>query len=161
MDNIKFYEVNHKYINYLLPAVPHLFKNKKPGQQKDRKFIGVVLCVHNMNYFAPLSSFKSKHQKMRESVDFFKVKNYAVINLNNMFPVPESEYTYVDINQEEDLAYKALLQSEYRYIKSIQEKLRKNAIVVYEHKMKYGESTALGKRCNDFFALEKLYNEYK
>jgi len=51
MDNIKFYEVNHKYINYLLPTAPHLFKNKKPGQQKDRKFIGVVLCVHKIERF--------------------------------------------------------------------------------------------------------------
>ena len=41
-----------------------------------------------MDYFAPLSSFKEKHTRMPEAVDFIKIKRYAVINLNNMFPVP-------------------------------------------------------------------------
>lgn len=43
--------------------------------------------VNGFDYFAPLSSFKDKHKTMKESVDFLKVKDYAVINLNNMFPV--------------------------------------------------------------------------
>lgn len=98
---------------------------------------------------------------MNNSVDFLKVKDYAVINLNNMFPVPKSEYTYVDIQRERDLSYRALLRAEYRYIKSIQEKIRKNALVVYSHRLKYGNSTPLGKRCNDFSALERLYKNYK
>lgn len=28
---------------------------------------------------------------MKESVDFIKIKDYAVINLNNMIPVPNSQ----------------------------------------------------------------------
>ncbi|MCI9626872.1 MAG: type III toxin-antitoxin system ToxN/AbiQ family toxin [Clostridia bacterium] len=161
MDNIKFYEVNREYINYLLPAAPHLFQNKKPYQQNERKYIGIILRVHNMDYFAPLSSFKPKHRNMHDSVDFLKVKDYAVINLNNMFPVPKSEYTYIDIQREQDLSYRALLRAEYRYIKSIQEKIRKNALVVYSHRLKYGDGTPLGKRCNDFSTLERLYKNYK
>ena len=70
-----------------------------------------------------LSSFKEKHKKMSDSIDFIKIKNYAVINLNNMFPVPEGKYTYVDISKERNLKYKSLLLAEYRYIKSIQEKV--------------------------------------
>ena len=57
---------------------------------------------------------------MKVMLDFIKVKNYAVINLNNMFPVPESEYKYVKISDESDDKYRSLLQAEYRYIKSIQ-----------------------------------------
>ena len=79
MDNIKFYEVNPKYIDYLLPYAPHLFHNKKPGQQNERKYIGVVLSINGFDYFAPLSSFKEKHKSMKESIDFIKVKNYCVI----------------------------------------------------------------------------------
>lgn len=92
---------------------------------------------------------------------FLKIKTYAVINLNNMFPVPKGEYTYVDIQSIKDAAYKDLLRSEYRYIKSIQEKIRKNAVVVYEHKLKCGDTTSLGKRCNDFRILEENYRKYK
>lgn len=35
---------------------------------------------------------KPKHKKMKESVDFIKIRDYAVININNMVPVPEGEY---------------------------------------------------------------------
>ena len=91
MDNIKFFEINSKYINYLSPYAPHLFLNKKPGQRNERKYIGIVLQVNDVDYFAPLSSFKPKHETMTEKLDFIKVKKYAVINLNNMFPVPKSE----------------------------------------------------------------------
>ena len=40
-----------------------------------------------MKYFAPLSSYTPKHDKMKNGLDFIKIGNYAVININNMFPV--------------------------------------------------------------------------
>lgn len=160
-ENIKFYEVDNKYIDYLLPVAPHLFRNKKLGQQNERKYIGVVLTVNGMDYFAPLSSFKDKHRKMSDSLDFIKIKDYAVINLNNMFPVKTGLYTYVDISKERNEKYKSLLISEYRFIKSIQVKIRKNASALYNHKVNCGNSTPLSKRCNDFKALEKACSEYK
>ncbi len=161
MDNIKFYEVNSKYINYLLPYAPHLFHNKKKGQDNERKYIGVILHINDIDYFAPLSSFKNKHKKMQESLDFIKVKTYAVINLNNMFPVPYNQCKYIDINKECNLSYRNLLRSEYRFIKSIQEKIRKNALNVYKHKIQNGNKTSLAKRCNDFIALETAAKRYK
>lgn len=161
MDNIKFYEVNPVYIDYLAPMAAHLFRNKKARQQNERKYIGIVLIVNGMNYFAPLSSFKEKHKRMQEGLDFIKIKNYAVINLNNMFPIPDGEYHYVDISKEKNPKYKSLLLSEYRFIKSIQEKIRKNAFTLYNHKIQNGNGTALAKRCNDFALLEQACREYK
>ena len=155
MENIKLYEVNADYIDYLSAYAPHLFQNKKPGQNNERKYIGIVFQVNGLDYFAPLSSFKQKHHRMKETVDFIKVKDYAVINLNNMFPVPLTERKYVDIRSERDPHYRALLLAEYRFIKSIQEKIRKNAQNVYKIKIKDGTSSALAKRCNDFLSLEK------
>ena len=99
MNNIKLYEINAEYIDYLSPHAPHLFHNKKNTQIHERKYIGVVLKVNGMDYFAPLSSYKSKHTKMPESVDFIKIKKYAVININNMFPVPNGMAHYVDISK--------------------------------------------------------------
>ena len=46
MDNIKFYEVSEDYVDYLVPHAPHLFRNKKQGQQNSRKYIGVVLHIN-------------------------------------------------------------------------------------------------------------------
>lgn len=160
MDNLKFYHVAHDYVDYLAPHAPHLFHNSQKGQQNQRKYIGIVLEINGMKYFAPLSSFKEKHKRMQESLDFLKIKNYAVINLNNMFPVPGGQYTYVDISAEQNQKYKALLQAEYRYIKSIQDKIRKNAKTLYNLKMQ-GASTPLAKRCNDFKGLEGLCRAYK
>lgn len=156
MENIKFYEVNETYINYLLPYAPHLFHNSKKNQKNTRKYIGIIFCVNNMNYFAPLSSFKLKHETMKESIDFLKVGKYAVINLNNMFPVPDSECEYVDFANVEDKVYKNLLLSEYRIIKKMQNKIRKRAKQLYQHKITNGNETPLAKRCNDFIALEEL-----
>lgn len=55
MENIKLYTVSDKYIDYLSIYAPHLFHNKKPNQIHKRVYIGVILKVHGMDYFAPLS----------------------------------------------------------------------------------------------------------
>ena len=160
MDHIRLYEINAGYVDYLVPSAPHLFRNKQPGQHNERKYIGIVLRVNGLDYFAPLSSFKEKHRKMREGIDFMKVKDYAVINLNNMFPVPLSECAYVDIAKVKDQKYRSLLLAEYRAIKSMEEKIRKNAQTLYQLKIRDGDASALCRRCNDFSLLERLCREY-
>jgi len=49
------------------------------------------LEINGFYYFAPLSSFKFKRKKMKKSVDFIKIKDYAVININNMIPVAKEQ----------------------------------------------------------------------
>ena len=159
-EDIRFYVIDPKYIDYLLPYAPHLFANKKTGQHNDRKFIGIVLKVNGFDYFAPLSSAKNKHKYMEEGLDFIKVKNYAVINLNNMFPVPLNYCSPVDFSKEKNIKYRDLLRSEYRFIKMIEEKIWKNARLLYNHKILNGNSTPLAKRCNDFKLLEEKCREY-
>lgn len=158
---IQLYEVDPRYIQYLSYYEPRLFHNKQPEQTHTRKYIGIVLHIHGFDYFAPLSSYKDKHRRMKDNIDFIKVKEYAVINLNNMFPVPVSAYHYVDIQKERDVRYKALLWAEYYYIKSIQKKIRKNAAVLYTIKARDGNSTALARRCNDFTKLEEACRLYE
>lgn len=157
---IKLYEVNPEYIDYLVPYAPHLFHNKKPGQLNERKYIGIILVVNGMKYFAPLSSYKIKHDKMKNSLDFIKIGNYAVVNINNMFPVPDGEYTYVNIAEVKNAQYKKLLMTEYRIIKKLQDKIKKNASELYKHKNEKGISTPLAKRCNDFLLLEEKCRQY-
>lgn len=160
MDNIKFYEIDNEYIEYLSKHEVHLFKNKKPGQLNERKYIGIVLNVNDFKYFVPLSSYKDKHELIKEGIDFIKIKHYAVLNINNMFPVPEGKYTYINFSKVKDDKYKQLLLREYRVIKSIQDKIRKNAAIVYQHKIKNANETLLAKRCNDFLRLEMACNNF-
>ena len=160
MENIKLYTVSEKYIEYLSSYAPHLFRNKAANQTHHRAYIGIVLQVNGLDYIAPLSSFKEKHKRMQETLDFIKIKRYAVINLNNMFPIQSKDYTYLNFSKERDSKYKSLLLAEYRYIKSIQEKIRKNASLVYKLKIS-GETSSLTKRCNDFLLLEEKCRKYK
>ena len=157
---LRFYEINPDYIDYLSAFAPHLFHNKKPGQVNARKYIGIVLTVNGMNYFVPLSSFKDKHSKMRVSVDFIKLKDYAVLNINTMFPAPIAECTFVDINSVTDTNYRNLLRNEYRLVKVMEKLIIKNARIVYSHKLANGDKTRLASRCNDFLLLEEKCAEW-
>ena len=97
---------------------------------------------------------------MKESVDFIKIKDYAVININNMIPVPKEQLIELDINAEKDPHYKFLLQAESREINKQKNRIRKNAEIVYNHKKQNRNSTPLAKRTNDFELLEKKCEEY-
>lgn len=157
-DNIRIYRVKSKYIKYLSMYQKHIFT--QDAEKDNRKYIGVVFEIKGMKYFAPLSSYKDKHKKMKESVDIIKIKDYAVINLNNMIPVPASQVMDIDINKEKDSSYRYLLQAESREISRQKNRIRKNAEIVYSHKKHNDNSTALAKRTNNFELLEKLCKEY-
>jgi len=68
-------------------------------------------------------------------MDFLKIGNYAVINLNNMFPVPESAYSLKNPNTENNQQYRTLLNNEIRIIKQKTEQIINNAKTVYNHKI--------------------------
>lgn len=158
MRGLKLYEINPRYIKYLSQYQKHIFISD--GDKASRKYIGIILKINDIEYFAPLSSFKPKHKKMKETVDFIKIKNYAVININNMVPVPDGEYRLVDINGTKDQQYKHLMQVENREINRQKNRILKNADIVYKHKLHNGTSTPLAKRTNDFIKLEKCYKQY-
>jgi len=50
MENIKLYEIDSRYVEYISQISEHAFHNKRPGQQNERKFIGVILTVNGMDY---------------------------------------------------------------------------------------------------------------
>ncbi len=97
---------------------------------------------------------------MKEGVDFIKIKDYAVININNMIPVPRGQLVELNINAEKDPHYKFLLQAENREINKQKRRIRKNAEIVYNHKKRNGSLTPLAKRTNDFEMLEKLSRDF-
>lgn len=161
MDELKIYEISNEYIDFLGQYETKMFHNKTAVQANERKYLGVVLSVNGMDYFVPLSSYKPKHDKLKESTDLIKIRKYAVLNLNNMFPAPAQVCRYVDFSAVQDEKYRSLLLAEYRYIKAVSERIIKNASVVYQHKIRYGNSTALSRRTNNFVELERAFREYK
>lgn len=157
---LRIYEIRNEYIDYLSQYAPHLFHNKKASQSNERKYIGIVLEINGFKYFAPLSSFKEKHKTMQDSLDFIKIKTFAVININNMFPAPQAQIIDFDIKSVKNPKYKALLQREYRCITMQEATILESAKKLYDYKIEHGNKTPLAKRCNDFLLLEKKAGEY-
>ena len=62
--------------------------------------MGYLFKINDCEYFAPLSSPKIKHKKLKNTLDLIKIKNgkYGVINFNNMIPVYEEVYSVFDLN---------------------------------------------------------------
>ena len=123
MEKLLFYEIDEKYIDFLSQFSEHLFHNAKVSQTYSRKYIGILFEINGIKYFAPLSSFKPKHKRLSETVDFIKIGDMAVINLNNMFPVPETAYSLKNPNTEQNQQYRTLLNNEIRIIKQKTEQI--------------------------------------
>lgn len=51
------------------------------------------------SYIKYLSQYQ-EHLFLHEGVDFIKIKDYAVININNMIPVPKGQLVERNINAE-------------------------------------------------------------
>ena len=74
------------------------------GLKNKRPYIGVLFEIEEKRYIAPLTSPKTKHLTMKNSLDFFKINEgkYGAINLNNMFPVIENVIILKNIELEEN-----------------------------------------------------------
>lgn len=160
MDKLLFYEIDEKYIDFLSQFSEHLFHNAKVSQTYSRKYVGILFEINGIKYFAPLSSFKPKHKRLSETVDFIKIGDMAVINLNNMFPVPETAYSLKNPNTEKSQQYRTLLNNEIRIIKQKTEQIINNAKTVYNHKITNDGKSKLSQRCNDFKLLEEKFKEW-
>src|SRR5690606_17639356 len=103
-----------------------------PGK-KPRKYIGIVIEIDDCNYFAPLSSPKSKHKKMKNDKDFLKINGgkYGAINFNNMIPVHEEALIEYDINNDPDVKYQNILKAQARFIRKNKDNIRKIARNLY------------------------------
>ena len=70
--NLKIVRVNSDYCDYLRKFDNRVVYNKH--EKELRPFIGILFKIGNCEYFAPLSSPKEKHIKMKNKIDFLKIK---------------------------------------------------------------------------------------
>ena len=110
-------KLNSKYCDYLRQydeKVPYNYKNKEL-----RPFVGVLFSIGKIMYFAPLSSPKPKHLKLKSKLDFLKIDNgkLGAINFNNMLPVTKNNIIKLDLDKE------CLTKSEEKYSKLLKEQI--------------------------------------
>ena len=173
MKKLKWYIVDNQYVKYL-----KTFDDKVEDiEYKDnlKPYLGIVLKVGEFDYYVPISSPKKKHNEMKDSLDFIKIRDknsniLGVLNLNNMIPILNSEICllkYEEIskfrkfkNHKEELQYIKLLDVELNIINSKIETITKNAKKLYEL-MASNNSVKLNKRCCNFKLLEEKALLYK
>ena len=160
---MRFYHIRDSYIDFLRKYDTKVSKNKP----ESRPYVGVVLQIDDIKYYAPFTSPKEKHLKMKNGKDFRKIHGgeYGAINFNNMIPVPDKALLELDIDNEPDEKYRRLLQNQYRAIQkdlvSITNTARKLRTLVLKEDEELSEFDKKVKaRCCDLKMLESRYIEY-
>ena len=165
---MNWYVVSKDYINYLKQFDSHVGYVEYGKRLK--LHVGILLTITDFHYYVPISSAKSKHLKMSNSLDFHKLQDestgylYAVLNLNNMIPVPDSCLTQLKYNhiseyrffktEKEKTDYIYLLQKEKFLIDQVQDALQIKAAKLYQKCTAYPDSS-LAARCCNFKMLEE------
>lgn len=170
---MNWYVVDKEYVKHLSQS------DSRVGYveygDKLKLHVGILLQVNETNYYVPVSSPKPKHYKMSNSIDFHKIIDpksgqlYAVININNMIPVPTKCVTQLKYNKisefrsfvdDTDMTnYIYLLQKEKSIIDSIDKVLQEKAEKLHKKCIDNPDSK-LASRCCRFNVLEELCNNY-
>lgn len=162
---LKLVRIDYKYCDYLRKFDGKVSYNA--GKKELRPFVGVLFEVNNIEYFAPLSSPKEKHKKMRDTVDFMKIKNgnLGAINFNNMIPVVNKTYEIIDLNKHSskrsEEEYTKLLIKQYNWLNKNIDRVEKMAITLYNLYENNELDKKIKNRCCNFKLLESKAKLYK
>jgi protein AbiQ len=137
------------------------------GDKSARPFVGVLLEINEMKYYAPLSSPKPKHLKMGNPLDFLKIDGgkLGAINFNNMIPVHKACLTNANLtighdDGRDERAYKNLLADQLSWCNRNRNEISARAMKLYGIIVSGAGKQSLRNRCCDFKALESRYSEY-
>jgi len=160
---MRFYHVKDDYIDFLRKYDAKVADNK----HETRPYVGIVLEIGSVKYYAPFSSPKPKHKTMKNTIDFRKISAglYGAINFNNMIPVTDSALILIEIEKIGDDKYRRLLQNQYKAIRSDTIQIQKTANLLRE--LLFSDDSELAdyeirikQRCCDIKLLEKIYIQY-
>lgn len=154
---MKLYTIDDEYIDYLSQYDNLVALNKN----KTRPYVGIVLKINNISYFAPLYSPKLKHNTYKDNPSFIKIKNgeLGIIRFSTMIPVPEKCIELIDINKQ-DKKYRILLNEQIIFINKNEDKILHKAITTY-YSVTKRTNRFLMNICCDFKLLEKYYINFK
>ena len=162
--NLKIVRVNSEYCDYLRKFDNKVSYNK--NEKELRPFIGILFQINFCEYFAPLSSPKPKHKKMKNTIDFFKIKDgdLGAVNFNNMIPVNENNYSLVDLNKEtltiEELKYQKLLKEQLAWLNANYQQVKNKSSKLYQLHSNGKLPDNIEARCCNFKLLEEKCVEY-
>lgn len=85
----------------------------------------------------------------------------ATLRISHMIPVPKTELELYDLENEEDLAYKELVQNEVIFIRRNKNKIENNAKLIYKQKIENDLSAGYIKSALDYQGLEERCLEFE
>ena len=164
MKRLSIVKLDEKYCDYL-----RKFDNKVPynfAKKKLRPFVGVLFEVDKFKYFAPLSSPKPKHLKIRSNLDFLKIEGgkLGAINFNNMIPVTDKNIIHIDLNKKvkniNEEKYLILLKTQLYWLNRCVDTIYNKAKKLYDKYIDGTLNPTIAERCCNFKLLEKKCKEY-
>ena len=163
MGKLNFYKINEKYVKYMSQFDNRIAKSYDIKAR--RPFIGIVLNVDGILYFAPFTSPKPKHINMKNTVDFLKIAEgeLGAINFNNMMPIPMEQCIKIDVENEPDETYKTLLHKQINWCNESKNTLLilNKAATLYTKLINKKLPQRIIDRCCDFKMLEEKCKEYE
>ena len=157
--NLEIVRVDSDYCDYLRKFDNKVAYNKY--EKELRPFIGILFEIDTCKYFAPLSSPKPKHKKMKNMIDFFKIKDgeLGAVNFNNMIPVTDNNYTLVDLNKETltiaEQKYQKLLKEQLSWLNAHYRQVKNKSFKLYQLYNNRKLSDNMKSRCCNFKLLEE------
>ena len=103
---------------------------------------------------------------MKNTVDFFKIKDgeLGAVNFNNMIPVNESNYSLVDLNKETltiaELKYQKLLREQLDWLNANYYQVKNKSFKLYQLYNNGKLPQNIKSRCCNFKLLEEKCVEY-
>ena len=162
--NLKIVRVDSNYCDYLRRYDNKVSYNK--NEKELRPFIGILFKIDIYEYFAPLSSPKPKHKNMKNTLDFFKIKNgeLGAVNFNNMIPVNENDYALIDLNKKTNNSgekkYQKLLREQLNWLNKNYNQVKDKSYKLYSLYNNWKLPKNVIERCCNFKLLEVKCAEY-
>ena len=162
--NLKIVRIDSNYCDFLRKYDNRVIYNK--NDKELRPFIGILFTIDDYEYFAPLSSPKPKHKKMKNTLDFFKIKygELGAVNFNNMIPVKEKNYSLINLNEKvttiEEMKYQKMLREQLLWLNANYYQIKNKSMKLYNLYNNGRLPENIKFRCCNFKLLEEKSEEY-
>lgn len=163
---LRLYKIDMKYIRDLAQKDDNVHSVSPQVGKDNRPFVGIIIICDNKKYCIPLSSPKSKHQKMKNDIDFMRInvdgKLLGVLNFNNMIPVDERFLIPVELritqkDSPENTHYKKMAVKQLNWCQQNQDLIVAKANKLYHLVTETPDKMRMvTKRCCNFKKLEAV-----
>lgn len=170
---MRLYSISDDYIEYLRKVFPRVYSNKIANRTHTRKYLGAVFKLNDFNYYIPLSSPKDAHDYiMLNGKKFIRKDSIIVIRMivrntlkgtlqiGTMIPVPDKALISYNLQDEQDISYKELVQDEIIFIRKNANRIVKTAKLLYSKKTKSTNENPVIDKVLDFKALEEYSTKW-